>query len=584
MGKGRKLIIRAIFVLILATYTILLFRSNGYYTYKDMLGPLSKDPYVIPVLVLLIIYSWLMYSTKGRTSTSLQLLLLIILIVPIIVKYFLPDLADVYYIENFYDASSHMLRGSFVTLTGHSSPAVDHYFGFQPGFFWVTATFVDIVAGPQSSFTSPVFSFLIKWFPILAIVLYIPILYYFARCFGITSSQAVGVLFLIFCISLDHYHYAAQTWGNALYWIMLALTYRYIKSKDSRYIYLLLLVLSSMIFVHQGVYIFAIVASTSVFLVLFLRSRFTKDSLRKMRNTFFAILLFQIVIWQVNAFIFTNSYKDFLNAFKHVKKEFSAPSTPIRPSPSAPSTPRTPKQLALPRFLQIIIDRIERAYKPWENIVIIKAMYFTALILVPLFTFLSEYIGLWKSKQPRNEDIALISFSIVLLTAIILGYVAIGLGGAGYIERIPLLLQPFTGVAMVRISSQARSFKSLMKVFTIFLILLIISAGSLLYFSGRNFQSTTYSSKWSVRAFLSSIERPKASLSELYKLMRVSWCISSSSHTKYPALCAVYPHAYIQVLYYRTGNPQLLERTVGNLITDRQLIYSNGISLLLGKN
>lgn len=596
MYSRKEIIHLIVFILLLAIYAQLLFESSGYYDYRDLLGPLSKNPYITLVLVMLAIYPYfLLYSTKESNKTSLNLLL--ISTIPIFIKYFLPDLADVYYIENFYDASGHMLRGSFVTLTGHSDPAVDHYFGFQPGFFWATAVIVDVIAGVPNSFTSQTFSFLIKWFPMLAITVYIPLLYYLVRCFDLTPKQAAGALFFIFWISLDRYHYAAQTWGNALYWAMLILIYRYVKLRDIRYLYLVLIVLLSMVFVHQGVYIFAMVAILSILVVsLFPKLKFTSGSMKKLGRAFLIILLFQVALWQVNAFLLTNSYVDFKNAITYITREYGiqprqsvtathtiSPTTSpqTKPPPVSISIPRAPSATQrepslIHRFLQLIIKRVERAYKPWEDIVKVKALYFITLVLIPILVFLHEY----KSRRGGYlKHVAAISFSIVLLTTAILGLIAMGLGGAGYVERIPLLLQPLIGVAMVYIFSLARNFGRYIKIFTIFLILIIASMGSVLYFSGRNFQSTTYSSGWNVRNFLQSIESPSIPPSKLYSFVRLPDCRSNSLQMR--ELCVIYPHTSTLLLYYQIGDPKLLGKLTEDIITKGQLIYSSGRSLLL---
>jgi hypothetical protein len=62
-------------------------------------------------------------ATKGGRGLDVASLLVLVLVTSS--KYVLPDIAGSYYSQNFYDAGGHMIRGAFVTLTGHSDPSVD---------------------------------------------------------------------------------------------------------------------------------------------------------------------------------------------------------------------------------------------------------------------------------------------------------------------------------------------------------------------------------------------------------------------------------------------------------------------------
>ena len=99
-------------------------------------------------------------------------------------------------------------------------------------------------------------------------------------------------------------------------------------------------------------------------------------------------------------------------------------------------------------------------------------------------------LTVWMYKATRN-NIYLFKTFVILGVSTLIGAVAAGLGGAGYIERVPELLLPLYSVAFVRTFKQFNNQKYedvLRKVFIALMFFFIISA-PFVYFSGRNFQS-----------------------------------------------------------------------------------------------
>jgi hypothetical protein len=138
-------------------------KSGGYYTYEDIFGYISKDYYiamsffVLHMALLLLLYA--LVKTRRENNTLLPLTLSLI---GLISEYILPSVSDAYYNQDFYDAGGHMIRGAYVALTGHSNPQIDEYFDLQPGFFWVTGIFINVVYGSPDSPQDPIFSFLVQ--------------------------------------------------------------------------------------------------------------------------------------------------------------------------------------------------------------------------------------------------------------------------------------------------------------------------------------------------------------------------------------------------------------------------------------
>ena len=91
---------------------------------------------------------------------------------------------------------------------------------------------------------------------------------------------------------------------------------------------------------------------------------------------------------------------------------------------------------------QIIASNTSRAYIPWQQIVSFKSIFILILVASGLiFSFINAY-----RKKMRRDKLA---FSI-LLSTFFFGGAAVGLGGAGYLERLPSLTIPIIVYSIVK--------------------------------------------------------------------------------------------------------------------------------------
>ena len=522
---------------------------KGYYTYEDMFGPLSKNVMIAISINLFLLLSFLfLYFLSSecndcRKSFILSIIVIVLLITSLRI---LPDVADSYYDQNFYDAGGHMIRGAFVTLTGHSDPNIDSYFDLQPAFFWLTAIFINIIYGTPSSPSDPVFGFFVKWFHVIAILIYTPILFEFLKRNSLRFREIFLALFLFFTLSFSRFHYAAQTYANALFWLSLTLLFDIMMYRELKKIFMLMLIFTAVIFIHEGVTVFMITALISIIIALLL-SKHTKKPLLT------ALILFTyfFVSWFIYLLYISNfTLSTFTSTVISVIKRF------------------------LFEGVSGVVSRgVYRPWRPWEEVVKFKAIYMGTLILSGIF------LTVWMYKVTRNNTYLFKTF-VILGVSTLIGAVATGLGGAGYIERVPELLLPLFSVAFVGAFKQFNNQKHediLRKVFIALMFFFIISA-PFVYFSGRNFQSvlTSVDSAGNfLRAHTESIEG-------LYITTRVYsayYPLLANSTLQSNAL--YWLQKDIQVLYYRIGDPQIIHNYVDRIKITCSIIYFNPMVQLL---
>jgi len=531
-------------------YTLSLFIwCKGYYTYEDMFGPLSKNVMIAITINLFLLLSFLfLYFLSSKCDDCRKSFILPIIVIVLLITSLriLPDVADSYYDQNFYDAGGHMIRGAFVTLTGHSDPNIDSYFDLQPAFFWFTAILINIIYGTPSSPSDPVFGFFVKWFHVMAILIYIPILFEFLKRNSLRFREIFLALFLFFTLSFSRFHYAAQTYANALFWLSLTLLFDIIMYRELKKIFMLMLIFTAVIFIHEGVTVFMITALISIIIALLL-SKYTKKPLL----TALVLFIYFFMSWFIYLLYISNfTLSNFANALISVMKRF-----------------------LFEGVSGVVSQGVYRPWRPWEEVVKFKAIYMGTLILSgTLFT-------VWMYKATRN-NIYLFKTFVILGVSTLIGAVAAGLGGAGYIERAPELLLSLYSVAFVGAFKQFNNQKYediLRKVFIALMFFFIISA-PFVYFSGRNFQSvlTSVDSGGNfLRAHTESIEG-------LYITTRVYsayYPLLANSTLQSNAL--YWLQKDIQVLYYRIGDPQIIHNYVDRIKITCSIIYFNPMVQLL---
>ena len=528
------------------TYTLSLFIwCRGYYTYEDMFGPLSKNVIIAISIDLFLLMSFLLLyflSSKCDDCRKDFILSIIVIVLFIASLRILPDVADSYYNQNFYDAGGHMIRGAFVTLTGHSDPSIDSYFDLQPAFFWFTAIFINIIHGTPSSPSDPVFGFFVKWFHVIAVLIYIPILFEFLKRSSLRFREIFLALFLFFTLSFTRFHYAAQTYANALLWLSLILLFDIVMYRETKKIFMLMLIFTAVIFIHEGVTVFMIVTLVSIIIALLLSKHAKKPLL-------IALVLFTyfFVSWFVYLLYISNfTLSTFTSTVISVIKKF-----------------------LFEGVLGVVSQGAYRSWRPWEEFVKFKAIYMGTLILS------GTLLTAWMYKATRN-DIYLFKTFVILGVSTLLGAVAVGLGGAGYIERVPELLLPLFSAVFIETFKQLnnRRYGSILrKVFIALMFFLIISA-PFVYFSGRNFQSIP-TSEDKAREFLIAHTQ---SIAGLYPKIRIASAFTpllTSSTPTSNTIYVKYQHDFIQTLYYEMGDIIALNSYIHKFKSTCNIVYHN---------
>jgi len=511
---------------------------GGYYTFEDLFGPLSKSPYIAISLILFVIcgFIYLYININSEHSDYIRLLIVIFLVFS---KFLVPDVTDSYYDQSFYDAGGHMIRGAFVTLTGHSDPNIDGYFDLQPAFFWVTAIFINIVYGSPTSPSDPIFSFFVKWFNIIATMIYIPILYLSFKKYGLKKGEAYLAFFLFFSLSFGRFHYAAQNYGNALFWLLLALVPDIIEHYDIKKILTLLPVLTSLIFVHEGLTIFTVIALASMLMALALPKKL-RDSLQAV----FLLLLYLSISWFLFLlYISKFTLSSFVSTLMSVVKDYLIEGT-----------------------TEVVEKGLTRAWQPWTNVVLFKAIFMVILILLATFTSLELYIKF------RGKIYQVMMFVILGITAF-LALVAAALGGAGYIERIPLVLLPLIAITLTENMSRESISKTYKKVIVVAALCLVIM-GPFVFFSGRNFQSISTSEDKAGEFLITHAQNIAGLYPEIWITSAFTPLLANSTFT-HDKIYILYWHDFIQTLYYNIGDINALNNYIHKFESTCNIIYFN---------
>ena len=531
-------------------YAVSLFTwCRGYYTYEDMLGPLSKHVVIAISIDLFLLASFLYFFSGKRGERGRgSILPIIVLVLSITSIRLLPDVADSYYDQNFYDAGGHMIRGAFVTLTGHSNPNVDAYFDLQPAFFWFTAVFINIAYGAPSTPKDPIFSFFVKWFHVVAVIIYIPILFELLRKYGLNYGEAFLALFLFFVLSFSRFHYAAQTYANTLFWLSIVLLLDIIMHRDVKKALILMLVFTATIFVHEGVTIFMVttlISATVALLVSKCAKKFLPTVL--MLLTYFLIAWFLYLLY-ISKFTLSNFAGTVMSVIKRYLFE---------------------------GVTGVTSQGIYRAWKPWKDVVMFKAVYMGVFIISGTISTAWMY-------RATKSDAYLIRAFIILGVSIAIGAVAAGLGGAGYLERVPELLLPLFSLAFVEAYKQFNKYrhrnelkKALIALMTFFIVM-----APFVYFSGRNFQSIP-TSEDKAGEFLITHTR---SIAGLYPEIRIASAFTpllTNSTSTHGVIYGLYRHDFIQTLYYIIGDIITLNNYIHRFESTCNIIYSNPTTQLL---
>jgi hypothetical protein len=524
-----------------------LIHSKGYYTYSDFFGYLSKDFSIFIFFMILLVTTFMflyIHAKQNYLGNNLMSPLLLSLIALLSI-YVLPTISDAYYDQDFYDAGAHMMRGAYVTLIGHSDPRIDAYFDLQPGFFWVTGILINVIFGYPTSAQSPAFLFLIKWFHVIALSTYLPILMVFFKRMKLDPVWSLLAFFLFLSLNIGRFHYAAQNYGNALYWLLLILLLNYQERTGYLILISITIVSASVVVVHQGVAFFSLIAIFSILMMHLIMVKKNAGYIRRIALVFFT---FSAIWFMYLGYLSNWTLSNFISVIHSVISRY------------------------LSEGVSAVIKKgVYRPYDPWNKIIIFKSVYMLSLITLSM---IAQIIILRREKVLANKSI----LAIYLVTTPIIGAVASALGGAGYIERTVIMLLPITA------ASFAKMLKNLNKGMTALIIpmalIILIFMGTLSYFSGRNFQSIP-TSEDATGTFLLAHLPNIAGLYLRQSVINIFTPLLTSTAFIQGTYYIFYSHDYIQTLYYYVGDETKLNNYLSNIVRNYTVIYMSPTTIII---
>ncbi len=552
LNKNHFILIAAIVFVIVVFAFMMRFVSIGYYNESDLLGPFSinADYFFVGAFSIAIL---VMVLLLGKENFKISAVVILPILFLVILKYILPTLIETNYLTSFSDAPGQLLRGLYVTNTGHSNVNIDGYYDLQPSFFWATAGILSVLNGNTLTLSSPIALFILKWFEVIMIIAFVPLLFFFYKKL-LGSVSLVGIaLVLQFALDSNHYHYAAQSYGIFLYWLCLAIMLFYSTSNDRKLTLTMLVVGISFVFLHQGLVIFTLVSIAAVIsypYVFGILRMGTKIKESMFSKRLWALLIIIFLSWLIYLiFMTTYTFGSFVTTLKNVFISLFSEN------------------------VGLISSGMARANPVWAQLVFYKALYIGSIILLGLTL---SFINARKTKSNIDQAV----FTIQLFMAVFVGGLAVTLGGAGYVERI-LILLPLVTYSLIKFVSSAkwRLPKPALRTLAVFLLTISMLLGMVFYFSGRNFQSLT-SSEIIESDYI--IEHDPQTLANVYSNMTQApasailvW--GQVAGTTY----VISPHYSIYTTYYINGNSSETLDFYGNLTIKNNVIYDNGVARLI---
>jgi len=412
---------------------------------------------------------------------------------------------------------------------------------------------LNTVIGVPTSLADEYCIAILKWFPLFAIAVYIPILYtFYRRLLGDPRLISMGLL-LQFILDFTHFHYSAEAYGRALYWLILIMLFSLTK-KQSRICSILILIAGiNLIFLHQGLIILTLLAILAL-VVYPLPFKLLTGHGKIFRTEFFALFGVLSVAWFTRlTFLTTFTFKYFAVTFKKIIETLLTESQEIIPSGLA------------------------RANPAWEQIVFYKAIFILILVAIGLIT---SFINAYRKKDETDK----LAFGILLLSTIVFGMFAATLG-FGYIERLPTITLPITVFSLLKFLSNIKLRKSDKTVKTLIALSLVtlMFSGFIFYLSGRNFQSLTYGEYYSY-AFL--CDKSPSNVAHAYsgtEVLLISDVIKAQLKNKSVDVpfIKIEKHSVIQTYYYICANMSYIVREIENLQDNMSIIYSSSDAVIL---
>lgn len=523
----------ALITITLLVYSYLLYQSAGrYYESSDVLGPLSDILVASTYTIIVVSVLWMAFNLKSLV------LAVVLLFVVVLVKYFLPQFFDTYYVQNFYDAGAHVGRGLYVYVTGYSDPKIDWYFDIQPGFFWWTAIFFNLVPGSVPGTSSWIVEFLIKWFNLIIIAIYIPIIFSLFRELRLSMTEALAaVAVFLIVVYYGRLHYAAQTFSWALYWLLVLVVIKYLSHKRSRDLLPIPVILTALIYLHQGTFLFAVVALLSALITFITQIDVMKKASVVKSLTLLAPIVIALSLWFLYM-IHTNFW--FSTILEQILKKYVIPA------------------LDISNFFKILMGIIYKPNEIWMYNIIAKAVFFITSLLLIATTNL-------KSDNIVERFIALTT----VMTVLFIGFVGFSLGGTAFVERVYDALAPFLTYTLYRKLTGGKRF----------IAFVIAVVASLIYFTGWNFQSVAYS-EWDAWKFITAHTYNVAGIYARGICIKTLNNVALDHIDERRCVYVVTRYMAIESCYYRFGTCEIVEELRLALERKCTIVYESPTSAL----
>lgn len=397
--------------------------------YNDVFGPLSTSPLANVVLAALLVSTICLgyYIAINQTDRRSRIACFTVLVGSLLVaKYGMPIWGGNLYQSNFPDALSHTVRGEWVALSGGYSGPPSSLLTWQPGFWIGVAAFAEVVTGVSGP-SSPVFSFLIKWSPLLLALLFLPVVYLLLKNYGVPNRILPFAILVFLGLFPSPVWLSEATGGYILYWLFLALLPMVLRKGGAGAWVPFIMVASVISIVHLGLALFAFVALFSALIVALL-ARERRIYVPKMVN---AIVVFSVV-WVVqmlfNAGVFVPDYLHLIEV-------------------SIASITRSP--------LGVATSAAYRSSQLYQYVIYLKVVYYVTVIVVPLVILVIASI--------RRTNLQLkIPLAVMTATTFAIVPLMIGLGGGfggagGALQYVPTTLAPFATLGFLAFASETRT-------------------------------------------------------------------------------------------------------------------------------
>jgi hypothetical protein len=453
----------------LIAYAVLLYRHTGLYGIYDIYGPFSTEPFSLLAFIILTVGICTVPLFRHKINGSVPLSLFIIgITIFILSKYLLPTFADSYYITSFYDSVGHLMYQAFpVILSGHVDPNTVPYFDVQFMFYITMDMLGQVTLGPIQSIDANYVSFALSWFgPFIAILL-LPILYIFFKNYGINGSyRYLGVLG-VYGIYYQNFFFQSEVWADAELWVMLSIIPLALKKSEWRWKVIFILLLATIIPTHEGVSVLAMTAVLSTFVyALMARVWLVGTSLR--------LSLIAIMIWFFYLLIQSQTA---LGAHQTIQSYANGVLDFVRSALTGNIASQFGAQISRPSPI-------------YSTKILFETFFIGAVALLALAGY---FVSI--SKKLQNVGLPMI---MTLLSLVVVTPLALVFGGGNYVLRIPTITSPLLILGVLQLrnlrvrrneATQCNIQSSVSPALTIILIVLIVS-GTVIYFGGRNYQST----------------------------------------------------------------------------------------------